>query len=198
MFASYSVCTTVAIVTITWLLKFVDEVGSTVFHRSSLRGFTTRRTISKADLPDNFTIFHCRMSTIQPAWPLCTTSVCWHTCCWHFGSCSIHVTRVNSFTFVNIWETKLIFALYHVCHFKNRRTLSHVRITLIIINNKTNFPLFCVSQIKCLKPIFHHKFFNLSSYRLWNNWLVRAAPTKRYHPSGGKSSQNTAPDGGIA
>ena len=93
MFASYSVCTTVAIVTITWLLKFVDEVGSTVFHRSSLRGFTTRRTISsKADLPDNFTIFHCRMSTIQPAWPLCTTSVCWHTCCWHFGSCSSHKT----------------------------------------------------------------------------------------------------------
>ena len=93
MFVSYSVCTTVAIVTITWLLKFVDEVGSTVFHRSSLRGFTTRRTISsKADLPNNFTIFHCRMSTIQPAWPLCTTSVCWHTCCWHFGSCSSHKT----------------------------------------------------------------------------------------------------------
>ena len=31
---------------------------------------------------------------------------------------SIHVTRVISFTFFNIWETIYTFALYHVCHFK--------------------------------------------------------------------------------
>ena len=92
IFASHSVCTTVAWTTIKWLLKFVDEVGSTVFHRNICRGFATGWTITKADLPGNFTIFHCRMSTIQPAWPVCTTSICWHTCCWHFCSCSSHKT----------------------------------------------------------------------------------------------------------
>ena len=92
IFASHSACTTVAWATYRWRLKFVDEEGSTVFHRSSLRGFAIRSTISKADLPVNYTIFHCRMSTIQPAWPVCTTSVCWHTRCWHSCSCSSHKT----------------------------------------------------------------------------------------------------------
>ena len=92
IFASYLVCTTVARVTIRRLLKFVDEVGSTVFYNSSFYVFATSRSITKGDRPKNFTIFHCRMSTIQPAWPVCTTSVCWHTCCWHFCSCSSHKT----------------------------------------------------------------------------------------------------------
>ena len=52
---------------------------------------------------------------------------------------SIHVTRVISFTLVNIWETIYIFALYQVCHFK--MGLSRV-ITLIIVNNKTYFVIF--------------------------------------------------------
>ena len=90
--ASYSVCTTVAWVTISELLLFVDEVGSTVFYRNTCCVFATSRVITKADHPGNFTIFHCRMSTFQPAWPVCTTSVCWHTCCWHFCSCSSHKT----------------------------------------------------------------------------------------------------------
>ena len=34
IFASHSVCTTVARVTSRWLLKFVDEVGSTVFNKN--------------------------------------------------------------------------------------------------------------------------------------------------------------------
>ena len=91
-FASYSVFTTVARETRGWLLKFVDEVGSTVFHRNRCRESAIGKAITKADRPSNFTIFHCRMSTIQPAWPGCATSVCWHTRCWHFCSCISHKT----------------------------------------------------------------------------------------------------------
>ena len=92
IFASHSVCTTVAWETTRWVFKFVDEVGSTVFYNNSYWVFATSRAITKADLPKNVTIFHCRMSTIQPAWPVCTTSVCWHTRCWHSCSCSSHKT----------------------------------------------------------------------------------------------------------
>ena len=92
IFASYSVCTTVAWVTTRWVKKFIDEVGSTVFYDNSFWVFATSRAITKADRPVNYTIFHCGMSTIQPAWPVCTTSVCWHTCCWHFCSWSSHKT----------------------------------------------------------------------------------------------------------
>ena len=89
---SHSVCTTVAQVTISWLVKFVDEVGSTVFNRNFFCVFATSKAITKADLPFNFTIFHCRMSVSQPAWPVCTTFVCWHMRCWHFCSCSSYKT----------------------------------------------------------------------------------------------------------
>ena len=92
IFASHSVCTTVAWGTTRWLWKFVDEVGSTVSYRNIFWVFATCRAITKADRLFNFTIFHCRMSTNQPAWPVCTTSKCWHTCCWHFCSCSSHKT----------------------------------------------------------------------------------------------------------
>ena len=92
IFASHSVCTTVAWGTTTWLYKFVDKVGSTVFYKNNFCVSATSRAITKADLPENFTIFHCRMSTIQPTWPVCTTSECWHTCCGHFCSCSSHKT----------------------------------------------------------------------------------------------------------
>ena len=91
IFASHSVCTTVAWGT-RWLYKFVDKVGSTVFYKNIFFVSATSRAITKADLPENFTIFHCRMSTIQPTWPVCATSVCWHTCCGHFCSCSSHKT----------------------------------------------------------------------------------------------------------
>ena len=92
IFASHSVCTTVTWGTTRRAEKFVDEVRSTVFHRNSFKVFATLVTITKENFPLNFTIFHCRMSTIQPAWPECTTSVCWHTCCWHFCSCISHKT----------------------------------------------------------------------------------------------------------
>ena len=89
-FALHSICSTVTHKTIWWPEMFVDKVRSTVYHRNILYGFTIRINIIKADLPVHFTIFHCRMNTIQPAWPVCTTSECWHTCCWHFSSCSSH------------------------------------------------------------------------------------------------------------
>ena len=92
IFALHSVCTTIAWVTTRWVFKFVDKVGSTVFYKKHFCVSATSRAITKADLPENFTIFHCRMNIIQPAWPVCTTSVCWHTCCWHFCSCSSHKT----------------------------------------------------------------------------------------------------------
>ena len=95
IFTSYSVCTTVAWGTSKWWNKFVDEVGFTVFHQNPHWVFANRGykwTITKADRPLNFTIFHCRMNTIQPAWPVCTTSVCWHMRCWQFCSCSSNKT----------------------------------------------------------------------------------------------------------
>ena len=92
IFALHSVCTTVTQITYWRLEKFVDIVWSTVFHKNLLWAFATSRAITKADFSGNFTIFHCRMSTIQPAWPACTTSVCWHTRCWHFCSWSSHKT----------------------------------------------------------------------------------------------------------
>ena len=87
-----SVCTTVAWVTSRWAKKFVDEVRSTVFHRNLGSVPAVVYTITKAYRPGNFTIFHWRMSTIQPTWEVCTTSECWHTRCWHFCSCSSHKT----------------------------------------------------------------------------------------------------------
>ena len=87
IFASHSVFTTVAWVTCSWA-KFVGEVGSTVFYKNISCVFATSRAITKADRLFNFTISHRRMSTIQPAWPVCTTSECWHTRCWHFCPCS--------------------------------------------------------------------------------------------------------------
>ena len=90
-FASHSICTTVAWVTSRWV-KFVDEVGSTIFYWNSACIFATVRTITKAHLPFNFTIIRCRMSIIQPTWQVYTTSVCWHTRCWHFCSGSSHQT----------------------------------------------------------------------------------------------------------
>ena len=62
IFAIHSVCTTVAWLTMRWVFKFVDEVGSTVFYKNICWVFATSRAITKADRPENVTIFHCRMS----------------------------------------------------------------------------------------------------------------------------------------
>ena len=91
-FSSRSVCSTVPWITIKWLKKFVDKVGSAVYYRNCVPFFTTAEFIAKADRLGNFIVFHCRMSTIQPAWPVCTTSERWNTACGHFSSCRFYKT----------------------------------------------------------------------------------------------------------
>ena len=95
---------------------------------------------------------------------------------------SIHVTRVISFTFFNIWETIYIyiyiFAFYPVCNFKNGgRGGKGDSQSCNYFNNykRWKFSSLCVSRIKYLQCIFHQEYFNLSSWRLQNNWLVSAA-----------------------
>ena len=59
------VCSTLARITIGWMKKLVDEVGSTVSNRNLCWVFATGGTITKVDLSEKLIIFHCRMSTIQ-------------------------------------------------------------------------------------------------------------------------------------
>ena len=106
--ATHSVCTTVAEGTRRRVMRFVDEVGSTVFYKNISNDFAAGSTITKADIPVNFTISYCRMSTIQPAWPVCSTSVCWHTCCWHFCSCSSHkaIPNLRELFVTELWTVR--------------------------------------------------------------------------------------------
>ena len=91
----HSVRTTVAHVTDRWLTKFVNKVGSTVLYKNVF-GFSAFRDyisfVTKADFLGSFTIFYCRMTTIQPARESCPTSECWYMFCWHFCPCSSHKT----------------------------------------------------------------------------------------------------------
>ena len=89
------VCTTVTQVTMRWLTKFVNKVGSTVLYRNCFCLFAFKCMLgvfAKTNRPGSFTIFHCRMSTIQPTRVGCTTSKCWYMCCWHLCSCSSYKT----------------------------------------------------------------------------------------------------------
>ena len=106
-FASHLVCTTVAWVTSRWV-KFVDEVWSTIYNWNCDYIYATGRTITKADLRFNFTIFHCRMSISQPTWPVCTTSVCCHTRCWHFCISSPHktITSLRELAITQPWTVR--------------------------------------------------------------------------------------------
>ena len=110
IFASYSVCTTEAWFTTRWVKKFVDEAGSTFFYNNIVWVFATSRAITKADRPLNLTIFHCRMSTIQPAWPVCTKSECWHTRCWLFFPCSSHrrMPSLRELVVTQLWTERCI------------------------------------------------------------------------------------------
>ena len=103
-FASHLVYTTVAS---RWV-KFVNEVWSTIFNWNRDYIFATGRTITKTDLPFNFIIFHCRMSISQPTWPVCTTSVCWHTRCWHFCTSSPHKTipSLRELAVTQLWTVR--------------------------------------------------------------------------------------------
>ena len=108
IFAPFLVCTTVPWVTSHKWVKFVDEVGSTVFYRNLCWEFATSRSITRADRPLNFNIFHCRMRASQPAWKVCTTSECWHTRCWHFCSCSSHKTipSLRELAVTQLWTVR--------------------------------------------------------------------------------------------
>ena len=110
IFASYSVCTTEAWFTTRWVKKFIDEAGSTFFYNNIVWVFATSRAITKADRPLNLTIFHCRMSTIQLAWPVCTKSECWHTRCWLFFSCSSHrrMPSLRELVVTQLWTERCI------------------------------------------------------------------------------------------
>ena len=113
---------------------------------------------------------------------------------------SIHVTRVISFTLVNIWETIYIFALYHVCHFK--MGLSRV-IALIIVNNKTYFVFFFCFLYKL--DIWSVYFMtNITIYQPYRCetaglFLLRHPPPppkkkKKKNSAGSKLSQNSLPN----
>ena len=107
--AWYSVCTTVAHLTIKWPNKVVNKVGSTVLYRNVFGFFAFFTTsVTKADLFFSFTIFHCRMGTMQPARVDCTTSVVRHTCCWHFCSSSSHKTipSPREWTVTQLWTVR--------------------------------------------------------------------------------------------
>ena len=114
-FALHSVCSTVAWVTIR-REKFVDEVGSTIFHWNADFISATGSTMTKADLSLNFTIFHCRMSSIQPAWPDCTTSENWHTRYWHFCSCSSHKTipSLKKLAVTQLWSCDVTYLSFGI------------------------------------------------------------------------------------
>ena len=92
-FAPHSVRTTIARITIWWLKKNCKWSRIHIFfYKNLFRIFATSRAITKAHHPANFTIFHCRMSSRQPAWPVSATPECLHTLCWHSCSCSSYKT----------------------------------------------------------------------------------------------------------
>ena len=92
-FAPHSVRTTIARITIWWLKKNCKWSRIHIFfYKNLFRILATSRAITKAHHPANFTIFHCRMSSRQPAWPVSATPECLHTLCWHSCSCSSYKT----------------------------------------------------------------------------------------------------------
>ena len=94
------VCAAVAGKTTRGLKNFVHVKWLTIFNWNCAWIFATCSTIAKADRSGKFTIFYCRMGTIQPAWPVCTTSVCWHARCWQF----LFLRLADSFCFSLCYE----------------------------------------------------------------------------------------------
>ena len=110
---------------------------------------------------------------------------------------SIHVTRVISFTLVNIWETIYIFALYHVIHFK--MGLSRV-ITLIIVNNKTYVLFFCLLYKLDIWSVYF--MANITIYQPDRSEKVHAPspppPSQKKNSAGSKLSQNSLSNFDVA
>ena len=138
-----------------WTMKFVDEVGSAVLYKNIVWVSTTWGTITEADDPANFTIFHCRMSTIQPAWPVCTTAVWFHTRCWHFCSFSSHKTIPSlSETFITQIHSRVIF-----CGTDLSVGLSQVLVRIARISYKVKITI--VTRFQSLESIvIYISFFN--------------------------------------
>ena len=67
LFSPSLISPTVAPTTFWCFMEIVDIEGSTVFHQNISLACATCSTTTKADLSFYFTIFHCRMSTFQPA-----------------------------------------------------------------------------------------------------------------------------------
>ena len=87
-FGTGLVSATVTIVTSRCTRQLVDIVGAAVLYLSEGRFFTAASRPIKADLSCDFTLSHYRMTTIQPAWDVSTTSVHRWTRDCHLCTCS--------------------------------------------------------------------------------------------------------------
>ncbi len=67
--------------------QLVDIVGAAVLHINVDRFLAANIKLVKADLSCDYTLSHCRMSTIQPAWEVCITSALRWTCGRHLRPC---------------------------------------------------------------------------------------------------------------
>lgn len=103
----HSVWTTIAHISIWCRKEFVYIIGSTAFHRN-FHCIPAAATSFKAYRPSYFTIFHCRMATIEPARPICATSEFRNTLCWHFCSCGSHKTVPARREFVVIIDVNMV------------------------------------------------------------------------------------------
>ena len=56
-----SLCTTEALITARWAMKFVYKVGSTIFYKNICWGFAIILSVTKADLPANVAFFLYRI-----------------------------------------------------------------------------------------------------------------------------------------
>ena len=81
------ICAAVALVTARCGTQFVNIIGGTILHFDMFTVFARMWRIAKANFADFFAVCHCGMSTIQPAWKVCTTFVFVHACGWHSCSC---------------------------------------------------------------------------------------------------------------
>jgi len=74
-------------VTIPYVTQLVDVVVAAVLHLNGDEYLTTAKLID-ADVSCDFTLSHCRMTTIQPDRKVCITTFHRWTCCHHFCACS--------------------------------------------------------------------------------------------------------------
>lgn len=88
-FAIGSVGATVTVVTTRCTIQLVYVIGAAVLHFNACDfAAAIRYRLAKADFSCDYTLGHCRMGTIQPAWKVSTTSFQQWTCGRHFFPCS--------------------------------------------------------------------------------------------------------------